>query len=260
MIDNLYKKLSGKKILVTGGNRGIGRAIAIAFANAGADVLISYNKNEHEAIETITTMHKFNRYANCIKVDLSNRIETQTLIEEAVKELGHIDVLVNNAGILTRQTFLDVSDKDLERVIEINLIAPFILTQNIAKEMIKKGIKGSIINIGSISSEKASRSLSHYECAKAGLLMMTKSAALALGNYGIRVNAIQPGLTETDMNFDIREKDELKWQEKISSIPLGRVGIPEDHVGAALFLASDDSSWVTGASIIIDGGRSVYFT
>lgn len=256
---NLYKKLIGKKILITGGNRGIGKAIATAFAKAGADVLISYNKNELEAKKTIATISKFNRYANYIKVDLTNRSETQSLIEKAVKELGHIDILVNNAGILTRQTFLDISDKEFEKVIEINLIAPFILTQNVAKDMIEKGIKGSIINIGSISSEKASHSLPHYECTKAGLLMMTKSTALALGSYGIRVNAIQPGLTETDLNLEIREKDKLKWQEKIKSIPLGRVGMPEDHVGAALFLASDDSSWITGASIIVDGGRSIHF-
>jgi len=258
-MENHHKKLIGKKILVTGGNRGIGRAIATAFANAGADVLISYNKNELDAKKTIATISKYNRYANHIKVDLSNRSETQTLIEKAIKELGHIDILVNNAGILTRKAFLDISDKELERVIEINLIAPFILTQNVAKDMIEKGIKGSIINIGSISSEKASRSLPHYECSKAGLLMMTKSTALALGNYGIRVNAIQPGLTETDLNYDIRENDKHKWQEKIKSIPLGRAGIPEDHVGAALFLASDDSSWITGTSIIIDGGRSIHF-
>lgn len=100
----------------------------------------------------------------------------------------------------------------------------------------------------------------HYECAKAGLLMMTKSAALAVGSYGIRVNSIQPGLTETDINIELREKDKQKWQEKISEIPLGRVGVPTDHIGAVLFLASDDSSWVTGASIVIDGGRSIRFT
>lgn len=257
---NFHKSLKGKKVFVTGGSRGIGKAIAVAFAKEGADVLISFCKNRHDAIETVSTIHKFRKYANYIQVDLSKRKETQDIIGKAIKELGQIDVLVNNAGILTRQNFLNVSDKELEKIIEINLIAPFILTQNVAKEMIKKGIKGTIINIGSISSEKASNSLSHYECAKAGLLMMTKSASLALGPYGIRVNSIQPGLTETDMNNELRNTDGLKWQDKINSIPLGRVGTPQDHVGAALFLASDESSWVTGASIIIDGGRSVHFT
>lgn len=132
------EKLNGKKVFITGGSRGIGKAIAIALANAGADVLISYNKNEQEAINTISEIHKLGKYADYIKVDLSNRTETQTLIEKVVEKLGYIDVLVNNAGILTRTSFLDVTDNELEKVIDVNLIAPFMLTQEVAKEMIRK--------------------------------------------------------------------------------------------------------------------------
>lgn len=258
-MDNMYKRFEGKKVLVTGGSRGIGRAISIAFAKEGADVLISYCKSKQEAIETVSEIHRNGNYASCLQIDLSNRNETHKFIDRAMIELGHIDVLINNAGALTRHTFLDVPEKELERIIEINLLAPFILTQNVAKEMIKHEIKGSIINIGSISSEKASYSLPHYEMAKAGLLMMTKSASLALGPYGIRVNSIQPGLTETDINNDLRKDGKSNWKGKIESIPLGRVGKPQDHIGAVLFLASDESSWMTGASMIIDGGRSVHF-
>lgn len=258
-MDTLKKRLEGKKIFITGGSSGIGRAIAIASAEAGADVLISYCKSKQEALETVSTMRKSGKYASKLHADLSNKNETKELIDKAISKLGRIDVLINNAGALTRHSFLNVTQEDLRRILEINLIAPFILTQDVSKEMIKQKIKGSIINIGSISAERASSALSHYESAKAGLMMLTKSASLALGSYGIRVNCIQPGLTETEINKDLRQDDDIKWKKKLDSIPLGRVGKPQDHVGAVLFLASDESSWVTGASIIVDGGRSACF-
>jgi len=255
----ISERLKGKKIFITGGSRGIGRAIAIACAKEGADVVISYCNSKNEATETVSIISQFGNYSNKLRVDLCKANETKKLIERVLNKFDHIDVLINNAGILTRNIFMEVTDAEFRRVFEINLFAPFILTRDVAKDMIKKNIKGSIINIGSISSEKGSNYLPHYGSSKAGLVTLTKSASLALGRYGIRVNCIQPGLTETDLNEDLRINDKNNWEKKTSSIPLGRVGTPQDHVGAVLFLASNESAWVTGTSIIIDGGRSIHF-
>ena len=250
-------RLAGKKAIVTGGSRGIGRAIALGFAREGADLVVTYAHDEAAASAVVDQILALGRVGLAVRADLAVREEIAALVERAVAALGRVDVLVNNAGLLTRRPFLEVPPEELDRVIDVDLKGPFLLGQAVARQMVRQGGGGSIINITSISAARASPGLAHYQCAKAGVFMLTRGMALELAPYGIRVNAIAPGLTATDINRQQREEQPEVWRQRAARIPLGRAGVPEDHVGAAVFLASDESSWVTGATLVIDGGQTV---
>ncbi|MGH2561044.1 MAG: SDR family NAD(P)-dependent oxidoreductase, partial [Thermomicrobiales bacterium] len=171
--------------------------------------------------------------------------------------LGRIDVLVNGAGMLTRSPVLDLPVEDFDRVLAVGLKGPFLLSQAVARQMVARKEGGCIINITSISAERAFPQLVHYQCAKAALAMLTKGMALELAPHGIRVNAIAPGLTATDMNRAHWHDQPEIWQQRAARIPLGRAGTPTDHAGAAVFLASAAADWITGTTIMIDGGQTV---
>ena len=193
-----------------------------------------------------------------IKADICQATDRQRLLKSTLDHFGTVDCLVNNAGVLTRKKFLEMPESDFNNVINTNLIAPYWLTQDVAKAMIERHIHGNIINIGSIDAKMATGCMSHYEISKAGLTMFSKSLATELASYHIRANTILPGLTQTDINRNQWQDQPEVWQRRVKPIPLGRAGLPEEIAAAAAYLASDEASYTTGAEIIIDGGLTAY--
>ena len=242
-------KLLGKKAIVTGANRSIGRAIAIAFAQEGADVVISYRSDEKGAKQTVREIEQLGRLGKCFFADFSESKGVRQFFQQALDYLGHIDILVNNAGGYDTSPFLDLSIDKFESVLKISVSAPMLLTQLAAQNMIQESVAGRIINISSISGNRPYPNRAAHSTAKAALNMLTQATALELAQYNIRVNAIAPGVTpyEEDGAQDTFE------------IPLKRTGRPIDQASAALYLASDDSSWMTGQIMTIDGGQSLSF-
>ncbi len=250
-------RLNNKNCIITGASRGIGKAIALAFASEGANTIIAYKNCEKEALDVVNSIKRLGLKSKAVRADLSCINDIKNLVDMSEQFLGGIHVLVNNAGLGTRAPFTEVTEEQFTQAIDVNLKGPFFLTQAVAQHMINRKSGGSIINISSISSFKAGLNISAYECAKAGASMLTRSAALALAPHAIRVNTISPGLTATDMTQPVNDPYARPLSERVKPIPLGRVGQPKDHAGAAVFLATDESSWVTGADIIVDGGESV---
>ena len=250
--------LANKNVLITGGSSGIGQAITIAFARAGANVAFTYNKNKDGAMSTLDSIGDNCTKKRAVYANLLNINSISGLIDEVEDFLGPIDILVNNAGAVLRSpNFLDTSLDVLDEVMSLNLKVPFMLMQTVGNRMKNRGIRGSILNISSVSAEIVSPGLAHYECSKAALNALTRAAASELATFKIRVNAIAPGLVATNMNKEQREHDPDAWNLRNSKIPLGRVGEPNDIANMALCLASDQAEWITGAIIVVDGGLSV---
>ncbi|MDG7044882.1 MAG: glucose 1-dehydrogenase [Nitrososphaerota archaeon] len=247
-------KLAGKVAIVTGGARGIGSGIAKAFASEGANVAIA--DLDYEG--ALAASMKFGESAFAIKADVSIKIDVETMVKSVIKKYGRIDILVNNAGIQTVMPFLDLSRKDWKRVLDVNLSGAFLCSQSVAKEMIRKRINGVIINISSIHGYIPRSTKLHYDVSKAGLIMLTKETALELAPYHIRVNCIAPGIIDTPMNQELlRDPEKRKMIEQ--RVPLEKIGSADDVARAALFLASDDSSYITGAALPVDGGLSLNY-
>jgi 3-oxoacyl-[acyl-carrier protein] reductase len=249
-------KLDGKVAVVTGASRGIGKAIAETFAREGADVVVNYVKSENEAKEVVKQIKAMGRRALAVKADVSKRADAQRMFNKVLAEFGRVDILVNNAGIGTGGTTLDTPEEDWDRVIAVNLKGPFNCTQIAAKTMVEQK-SGKIINISSISGlGGAPVGELAYCCAKAALIAMTTVAAQDLGPYGINVNSVAPGWTRTDMTSRAtREKTEELQRLKAGMAAMRRIGEPQDIANAALFLASDEASFVTGQVLVADGGR-----
>lgn len=251
-------KLNNKKAIVTGASSGIGQAIAVALAKEGCDVVITYHHNQAGANHTVSEIQALGRKALALSANMAVLADLERLMEDAITFLKGVDILVNNAGTLTRHaSFLEISPENLDQVLAVNLKAPFILTQKAALQMQKQGVTGNIINISSISAEVTTAGLTHYDCSKAGVHRLTKATALALAPYGIRVNAIAPGIIPTHINEAQRREHPDAWTERISHIPLGRCGSPQDIAQMAVVLASSDSDWITGSIITVDGGSSL---
>ncbi len=251
---NTNKKLDQKNALITGASHGIGRAIAMKFAEEGANLVIGYHSDRKAAESVVEYAGQLGVRAKAIGVDLSQFAAVEPFWEAAKSFLGSVEILVNNAAVITRKTFLEISTQDYDRVLTTNLKTPFFLLQRVGQHMIDRQIKGSIINISSVSAISPVSKMAHYQCSKAGLNALTMSAAYELGPFGIRVNTIMPGLTATNTNRNQWEGDPQLWAKRKAGIPLGRAGVANDHAGAALLLASDESEWTTGAELIIDGG------
>ena len=246
--------LEGKVALVTGASRGIGRAIALAFADAGADVAISSRKlPDLEAVaEEIKTK---GRKSMALVSHIAKIDDSKTLVAKVKSEWGRINILVNNAGTNPYYgPLLDAEEWAWDVTMNVNLKGPFLLGQLVAKVMREQG-GGSIINIASIAGIIPSE-LNIYSVTKAGLIMLTKVMAKEWGQYKIRVNAIAPGVVKTRLS-EALWKEPAKGEEAARSKALGYIGLPEDIAGAALFLASDASSYLTGETILVDGGESV---
>lgn len=246
-------RLTGKRALVTGGSRGIGRAICIGFAREGASVAVLYRQQRSAADETVERIESEGGTAIAVQANIAVAAEVDRAVEETCQALGGFDILVNNAAMLRRQPFLEISESDWDETLAVNLKGYFLVSRRVVSHMIKAGRGGSIINVSSISWERAAPGLIHYQCSQAGRHMLTKGMAFELAEHQIRVNEISPGTVDTDLSSDMMSIPEVRAQ-RVANIPLGRAATPEDLVGAAVYFASDESVWVTGAFITIDGG------
>lgn len=248
---NLFS-LDGKVSIVTGAGRGLGYGMAHALAGAGSDlVIVSRSSDELQQVsqEIIT---KTKRKVLPVSLDLAKEGEIERLVEAVLEEFGRIDVLVNNAGTNVRKPFLEVTEKEFDDVVHLNLRAVYFLTQAIVKEMMKQK-KGKIINIASLGSQIGLRNISAYTATKGGIASLTKTLALELAPYNINVNAIAPGYYRTKLTEALfRDEEGYRWV--LSRIPMGRPGEPDDLAGAAIFLASSASDYITGQILFVDGG------
>ena len=250
-------RLKDKTILVTGATSGIGQSIALRCAEEGADLIITYAHRADAIQQTKAIIENLGRRCVATKLNLSE-LEDIKQMQAVMASFGNIHVLVNNAGIVRRTAFTDISPEEYSEIVDTNLKGTFFITQAVSNKMIEQGDGGSIINISSISDEILSPNLSHYQISKAGVSMLTKSAAYELAKHHIRVNTISPGLVKTEMNRNQWENNPEVWQSRTQNIPLGRVGDPSDIANAVIYFASDESSWVTGTRIEIDGGSHLF--
>ncbi|WP_248926409.1 3-oxoacyl-[acyl-carrier-protein] reductase [Paenibacillus hamazuiensis] len=242
--------LIGKVALVTGASRGIGRAIAIGLAEAGADVVVNYAGSEQAAAEVVEAIQGLGRKSFKVKANVASSAEVEDMFKLVLEEFGRIDILVNNAGITRDNLIMRMKEEEFDQVIDTNLKGVFNCLKAATRPMMKQRF-GRIINISSIVGALGNPGQANYVAAKAGVIGMTKSAAKELASRGITVNAVAPGFIATDMTDKLSE--ELKHQ-LLQQIPLARLGQPEDIAKAVRFLASDDASYMTGQTIHVDGG------
>jgi 3-oxoacyl-[acyl-carrier protein] reductase len=245
-------ELRGKTALITGGSRGIGRATAILFAQAGADVAINYTSREAAAKEVKREVEKQGRKCLLLKADLSRQEEAVRIVEIMVEELAGVDILVNNAGIWTYGEIGNMASDTWEETIKVNLDSVFFVT-NAAVPYMKKKNRGWIINVSSTAAIRGEALHSHYAATKGAINALTKSWAAELAPYNIRVNCVAPGWVDTDMCADVFSDPAFRESVR-QSIPLKRIPPPEDIAGPILFLASDLARHITGAIINVNGG------
>ncbi len=245
-------RLKDKVAIVTGSSRGIGRAVAIAFAKEGADLVINYTSNEAAAKEVVEQIESLGRNAIMVKADVSNAEEVQKLIDSALDRYKKIDILVNNAGFTRPAMMLKMTEEQWDQVIDIHLKGAFLCSQKAALHM-KEQMKGKIINVSSVAGIVGTVGQVNYSAAKGGIISMTKSMARELARYNICVNVISLGIVETDMTEKIRTDEKLK-EVYMNRILLKRFGRPEEISPAFVFLASDESDYITGQLLCVDGG------
>ena len=242
--------LSGKSALVTGGSRGIGKAIGLRLATQGADVAFSYKGNEVAARETAREIQAMGRRALAIQGDVAQVESADAVVKTALEAFTKLDILVNNAGITRDDLIMRMSPEAWREVLETNLFGAFWMTKAVTRPMLKaRG--GRIINITSVSGQAGQTGQANYSAAKAGLIGLTKATARELASRGITVNAVAPGFVLTELTQDL--PDELK-QEITSRTPLGRFGTTEEIANAVAFLASDEAAYITGQVLAVDGG------
>jgi len=249
--------LDNKVALVTGGRRGIGKDVALAFAQAGADVAVCDYTDEDGELEAVEQGIKGSgRQALTMMTDVTKRADVQNLVKAVKEKFGRIDILFNAAGILMskRSPILETSDEDWDNVMAVNLKGTFLCCQEAGKVMHEQK-SGSIISMASIAGIKPMQNGVAYCVSKAGVIMLTKTLAMELGPYNIRVNAIAPWMIITKMTERARSNP-TRWQYVLSQTPMGHVGETSDIANTALFLASDDTGWMTGHTIALDGGYS----
>lgn len=244
------KLLEGKTAIITGASRGIGRGIALIFAEHGANVAFTYSSSQSAAEELENELQKSGVKVKAYQSDAASFEESQKLAEDVVNEFGSIDILVNNAGITKDNLLMRISEEDFDKVIEVNLKSVFNMTKAVQRTMLKQR-KGSIINMSSVVGIKGNAGQTNYAASKAGIIGFSKSVALELGSRNIRSNVIAPGFIETEMTGKLDEKTVDEWR---NAIPLKRGGTPEDIANACVFLASEMSAYITGQTINVDGG------
>ena len=245
--------LKNKIALITGAGRGIGRAIAIALAKEGAEVVINYNGSEQRAKEVKQTIEENGGKASIYKCNVSDFTACEAMIKDIVKEYGHLDILVNNAGITKDGLIMKMKEEDFDSVLNVNLKGTFNTIRHSARQMLKQR-SGKIINISSVSGILGNVGQANYAASKAGVIGLTKTMARELGSRGITVNAIAPGFVDTEMTEVLSE--EIR-ENACKQIILGRFGKPEDIANTAVFLASDKADYITGQVISVDGGMNV---
>ena len=250
-------RFDGKVAVVTGASRGIGKATALALAKEGCAVVVNYDRSQDKAHEVVEAIKAVKARAIAVRCDVSIRKEVETMFKTTVDDIGKVDILVNNAGIGVMAPILETTDELWDRTLDVNLKGAFLCTQVAAKYMMQRRY-GKIVNISSNSGfGVACWGETAYAASKAGVIQLTKSAAFELGQYGINVNCVAPGFVDTDMSrggmTDQEYAEVLEAKKKISS--LGISGKPEDIANAVLFFANEDSRFITGKTLLVDGGR-----
>lgn len=252
-------RLAGKVAIVTGGGTGIGRAIALALAAEGAKIAV-LGRREEKLLETATEIHSLKGDAICIGVDVTRSADAKEAVLRVEREFGKLDILINNAGALSVSTIETISEDDWDHIITTNLKGPFLMSRA-ALPALRRAGGGSIINIGSVLGLVAVKDRAAYCASKGGVTLLTKAMALDHAHEQIRVNCICPSVVETDLIRDLfaaSEQGRQAKQARIATIPMNRFGQPQDVAGLAVFLASDESSWMTGTAIPLDGGLTAY--
>ncbi|MHA5219217.1 3-oxoacyl-[acyl-carrier-protein] reductase [Dysosmobacter sp. Phy] len=244
---------TGKTAVVTGGSRGIGRAVCLELAKGGANVVLCYAGNEAAAAETVSACEALGAKALAVKCDVADGEQVKALMDEAVKAFGRIDILVNNAGITRDGLLMMMKEADFDSVISANLRGTFLCMKAVARTMMKQRY-GRIVNLSSVVGLRGNAGQVNYAASKAGVIGMTKSLAKELASRGVTVNAVAPGFIDTDMTAAMPEAAKTAT---LASIPMQRLGAPEDIAKAVAFLASDGAAYITGQVIAVDGGMAM---
>lgn len=252
----MYPDLARKTAIVTGASKGIGEAIALRFGSEKMNVALNYFRDSEQAERIVKEIRSAGGDAFAMKADVSREEDVRRLIDAAVNRFGDIHVMVNNAGIQTTQASHELSLEEWNRVIGVNLTGVFICCREVLRHMLRHGIQGSVLNISSVHERMPKPLHVHYASSKGALKMLTKTLALEYAREGIRVNAIAPGAIRTPMNSEIlRDADQV--EQVLSLIPIGRIGMPDEIAAAAAWLASEQSSYVTGTTLMADGGMTL---
>ena len=246
-------RLKDKRALITGASRGIGRGIAEVFADEGADVAVNYVASAEKADEVAAAIRAKGRRAMTVKADVAKRSQVEPMIEKVWKELGPIDILINNAGIETIVPFLELTDDQWTRLVDVNLRGAWLCSQVLCRKVIAEKRKASIVNIGSIQAAKVLPGRTHYAPTKLGLEALTRNMSAEMTPLGVRVNCVHPGLIDTDMTEWVMKSPDI-LPLVLAQISLGRAGEPREIGTVAAFFASDEASYLTGQSIHVDGG------
>jgi glucose 1-dehydrogenase len=251
-------KLEGKVALVTGSSQGIGQSIVLRLAEAGADVVINYRSHPEGAEETLAKVQAIGRrchmaQGHTIQADLGSVAEVRQLIAESIEHFGKLDILVNNAGIEKHAAFWDVTEADYDAVLNVNLKGVFFATQAFVQHLIETKRTGKIVNISSVHEDLPFPNFAAYCVSKGGMKMLTRNLAVELGSYGITINNVAPGAIETPINTQLLNNPE-KLAALLSTIPLGRLGQPQDVASLVTFLVSADADYITGSTFFVDGG------
>jgi 3-oxoacyl-[acyl-carrier protein] reductase len=245
--------LEGKRALVTGSSRGIGKGIALCLAKAGASVAVNYHSNKEKAEEVVKEIKVLGVESFSVKANVSNREDVRSMIEQIKSRFGSLDILVNNAGVVTFNSIEEMDEEEWDKVIDVNLKGQFLCIKEAINIMPKNG---KIINISSIASGGAGVGfgrIPHYAASKGGIIGLTEDLAIDLAERGINVNSIAPGVIETDMTEGMVTDEEVS-KRLLNHIPKNRFGLPEDIGNAAVFLSSDEADYINGAVLYVDGG------
>ena len=252
------RRLQGRVAIITGASSGIGQGIAKHFASEGANVVINYAGNAAGAAKTLKMVEAEGAQGAIIQAEVSQVEAARALVEQSWQKFGTVDILVNNAGVETKTPFIDTKEEDFDRIIGVNLKAPFFVTQAFVRKLTAAKKPGRVVNISSVHEDMAFPGFATYCASKGGLRMLMRDLSVELGPVGITVNNIAPGAIDTPMNQSLLE-DKPKLKALLEQIPLARLGTVEDVAALAAFLASDDASYVTGATYYVDGGLSRFY-
>jgi glucose 1-dehydrogenase len=255
--DSVYRRLEGRRALVTGANSGIGRGIALRLAQEGASVAVNYLSRPEDAEAVVKEIENAGTKGIAIQADVTNEQQVDAMIAQAAKEFGGLDILVNNAGMENKHPFLEMPLDAWRKVIEVDLTGAFLCAQRAARMMVASGKGGAIVNITSVHQIIPWGGFAHYCAAKAGLDLMSKTIAVELATAKVRVNSVAPGAIKTPINQDVWSNPE-GLKDLLRKIPTERMGEVDEIAKVVAFLCSDEASYITGATVYVDGGMTLY--